>query len=113
METRILAIIKRMLGYEVDYEPFDQEIIIFVNSALGRLCQLGIGTPQTMRINGYDETIDIFMVDGYILNECLELIYLNVKLVFDPPQNSFLVNAIKDNIEKKEWLINCAVETPV
>lgn len=102
-----------MLGYEIDYDVFDMEIIMFINSAFGRLQQLGLGpVGGNFRITGYDETWPMFNTNGHQIDEVIEFVYLSVKLVFDPPQNSFLVTAIKENLEKKEWLLNCQAETP-
>lgn len=43
---------------------------------------------------------------GFIKN----YVYLKVKLVFDPPTSSFVVESIKQSISEYEWRINAAVD---
>jgi hypothetical protein len=33
-----------------------------------------------------------------------------VKYIFDPPQNSYHTNALKDRIDRTEWLLNVEVD---
>jgi hypothetical protein len=40
-------------------------------------------------------------------------VYLKVRLIFDPPQSSFLVDAIKSQISELEVLLNMQAESVV
>lgn len=100
----ILKTIRRMIGPDEDYEHFDPELIVHINSAFSRLCQIGVGPEQPFKIRGTEETWEDFIEDGY-QEEIKQYIYLSVKIIFDPPASSSVLNAYKDQIEKLEWLL--------
>lgn len=100
----ILRTIRRMIGPDEDYEFFDQDLIIHINAAFSRLCQIGVGPETPFHIIGTEETWDDFMVDGY-QEEIKQYVYLSVKNIFDPPASASVMNAYKEQIEKLEWLL--------
>lgn len=106
----ILTSIKKMLGIVPDYDIFDVDLTIHINSAFMILNQLGIGPKDAFRITGKDETWDLFQPDPAYCELLKSYIYLRVKLMFDPPTNSFLVNAIEDQIKEFEWRLITQVE---
>ncbi len=109
----ILNSIKKMLGLDANYTPFDQELIIFINSAFARLRQLGAGPYEGFAITGPGETWDTYLDGRLDLLNIQSYVYLHVRRIFDPPQNGFAVTAIKEEIDKLEWCINVAIESPV
>lgn len=114
MNDSILDSIKLSIGYETDYTPFDVELIIHINSALCKLNQLGVGI-NGFSINGKSETWSDFIGSGQkelSLADIKEYVYLNVRLIHDPPTNSFIVSKFNDEIKELEWRINVEVETP-
>lgn len=100
----ILKTIRKMIGPAEDYAYFDTDLIININSAFSRLCQLGVGPEVPFRITGEDEVWTDFMDNGY-LEEIKTYIYLKTKLIFDPPANGSVVNLYQQEIEKLEWLL--------
>ena len=100
----ILKTIRRMMGPDEDYEYFDQDLIIHINAAFSRLCQIGVGPETPFRITGTEEIWDMFMDAGY-QEEIKQYVYLSVKLIFDPPASASVMNAYKEQIEKLEWLL--------
>lgn len=109
MENSILDTIKLKLGLTVDYVVFDEAIIGFINTALFVLFQLGIGKDQTKPfvIHDQTETWDQF-VDEPFFEACKDYIYTRVKLLFDPPANSFLVESMKRQADEFEWRLTVA-----
>lgn len=103
-DTSILGTIRKMIGPAEDYEYFDTDLIININSAFSRLCQLGVGPETPFRITGLEQTWSDFISDGY-QEEIKQYIYMKTRLIFDPPANSSLVNIYKEEIEKLEWLL--------
>jgi hypothetical protein len=105
METSILTSIKKMLGIAEEYIHFDSDIITHINSVIFRLKTLGVGpTPNLViedKLSVWDDlldgNIDIEIVKTYM--------YLSVKLIFDPPQTSFVIDSIKKQISEYEWFI--------
>ena len=111
MDNSILNTIKAMLGPDPSYEVFDTEIIIHINTAFSTLAQLGVGPAKGFRITGPDETWDDFISDGSIdLESVKTYIYCKVKMIFDPPSNSFVMKAMEENCKEIEWRLNVAVD---
>ena len=100
----ILDSIKNMLGINEGDTNFDGELIIYINGALMIMSQLGVGTDGYL-ISGRDDTWQNFMGDREDLELVKSAVYLRVRLIFDPPQNSFLVDAINKQIAEYDWRI--------
>lgn len=113
MEESILNSIKALLGPDSDYDVFDPDLIIFINGAISTLTQLGIGPSEGFRITGEDETWNDFLGDAKDIESVKTYIYLSVRLVFDPPSNSFVVSAFEKRLEELAWRLNVAVDPKV
>ena len=103
-EQSILKTIRRMIGPDENYEYFDTELIIHINSAFSRLCELGVGPDEPFYITGTDETWNDFMWSG-VEERIKQYVYLSVKNIFDPPSSGSVMNAYKEQLEKLEWLL--------
>lgn len=110
MEDSILNTIKSMLGPDSSYEAFDPDIIVQINTALAILTQVGVGPSKGFHITGADETWSDFLGDAEDLDMAKTYIYSRVKMLFDPPNNSFLMNALKETAQELEWRLNVAVD---
>lgn len=110
MEESILTSIKGLLGPDSDYDVYDQDIIIFINGAISTLTQLGVGPSEGFRITGTSETWDDFLGDSQDLDSVKSYIYMKVRLIFDPPANSFLVSSYQKECEELEWRLNVATD---
>ena len=100
----ILDSIKIMLCNSVDDTNFDAELIMFINGALAIINKLGVGLTG-YKISNNSNTWDEFLGDRTDLEEVKTNVYLRVRLAFDPPQNSFLVTSIKEQIAESTWYI--------
>lgn len=108
----ILTSIKKMLGIEETYEHFDQELIISINAILMVLQQIGVGPEEGYFIAGKEESWNILLGQYSGSVEAVKAyVYLKVRLLFDPPSNSFLIEAIERQIKEFEWRIRHEVET--
>lgn len=103
MNESILNTIKKMLGLGDDYTAFDTDIIVHINSCFMTLNQLGVGPEKPFRISGKDETWTSFFGEDVNVEAAKTYIYIGVKLVFDPPTNSFVVEALKEIQKEYEW----------
>lgn len=74
------------------------------------LAQLGIGPDDGFVCTGKDQTWTDYLGDFAYLEAVKTFIYLKTRLVFDPPQNSFLVSAIQDQITELTWRLNVRIE---
>lgn len=109
--TSILNSVKDKIGLSQDYEVFDEGIIDEINSAFFILWQLGVGKnpKDPFKITSSAENWGDFIDDGMI-ESVREYVYLKVKLVFDPPTNSFLVENLKNKIDELEWRMPVAMD---
>ena len=108
----ILRTIKKMIGgvEDDDFTGFDTDLIVHINSALRILNQLGVGAIG-FTITGLDETWNDFLgKDEAILSEVKTYIYLKVKLLFDPPTNSFSLDSYERQAKEFEWRLNVQAE---
>lgn len=112
METTdsILKTISHMIGPSEDYEYFNPDLIVHINTAFSRLCQLGVGPKKPFCIEDESDEWGDFISDENNMRDVRDYIYFNVKHDFDPPQNSFLMDALEKKIEKLEWLLNSVAE---
>lgn len=103
MEDSILVSIKKLLGIDEAYTPFDTDVIIHINTYLGVLNELGIGV-EGFTVTDASQTWDEFLAGSKVsLNEAKTYLYLRVRQVFDPPESSALGAAIDKQIEELGW----------
>lgn len=108
----ILTSIKKMLGIAEDYDHFDPDIIMHINTALMILKQLGVGPPEGFLIEDDTSTWVEFVNDSIKLESIKSYVYLRVKLLFDPPLSSAVIESMNRMISELEWRINVTAETP-
>ena len=106
----ILDSIKKLLGIDEADLNFDQELIMHINSVFMVLNQLGVGPVGGFKISSNEEVWTDFVGTRLDLESVKSYIYLKVRLLFDPPQNSFLVGSIEKQIEEQEWRLQVQVE---
>ena len=104
MEESILMTIKKLLGLDESYEAFDTDVIIAINTALMALMQIGIGPKTGFRIEDDEATWKDFLgSDSIDLEAVKSYVGLRVRMMFDPPANSSMAEAIKATISELEW----------
>ena len=104
----ILESIKKLIGPSAQYDIFDNDLIMHINSVFFTLHQLGL-TEEPFVISGSDETWDEFHADTD-LESVKTYVYLKARMYFDPPTNSALISAINEQIKELEWRLNVAVD---
>lgn len=107
MEQSILKSTKKILGLEPDDTSFDLDIITHINAEFSTLTGLGVGPEAGFVIE--DDTVEweSYLADDPIkLSHVKTAIYLRVRILFDPPAQSFLVEAIKEQLLEAEWRLN-------
>ena len=106
----ILASVKHQLGPEEEYEHFDPELILFINSVLAEFTQMGVGPAKGFEIHDATETWHDFMGDDPRLNIAKTLLAGRVRKAFDPPQSSIVMAALNEIINDNTWRLVHAVE---
>ncbi len=107
----ILTSIKKMLGPAEEYEHFDADLIIHINSAFSILTQLGIGPKGGFVIHDKSALWTDFLKDETKLELVKSYVYMKVKLIFDPPASSAALASMERMVTEFEWRANIAVET--
>lgn len=105
----ILNSTKAALGIYAESNEFDDQIVMYINSVFSTLHQLGVGPDEGFSIEDESTTWSAYITDPN-LNFVKTYVHLNVRLLFDPPANSFAVDAIKNQIDEFTWRINVAVD---
>jgi hypothetical protein len=106
----ILTSIKKLLGPSAEYEHFDPDIIMHINSALMVLTQIGVGPAEGFVIEDETSLWTDFLPDGKNLEAVKTYIYLKVKIVFDPPLNAAVLESYKQTITEYESRLNSIVD---
>ena len=107
MEQSILKSTKKILGVAPDDTSFDFDIITLINSALAHLHDLGIGPQSGLVIE--DETAvwaDLAEEHPETLSLIRTCVYLKVRILFDPPTNSYLMESLEKQIEEHEFRLS-------
>ena len=107
----ILNSIKKLIGMDPEYTQFDTDIIVYINSMFAILKQVGVGPENGFSISDDSATWDEYLPD-YDKNFEFVKTYIQqrVKLVFDPPLTSSVLDAMKETIKELEWRLNIAGE---
>lgn len=109
----ILTSIKKLLGIAEEYEHFDADIIMHINSVFMILTQLGVGPAEGFIIEDETAMWTDFVEDVSKLQAIKTYIFLRVKLLFDPASvGSSTLAAYERQIQELEWRLNVEVETP-
>lgn len=106
----ILTSIKKMLGIVEEYEHFDPDLIMHINSALSVLTQIGVGPSEGFQIRDANDSWIDFIPDDSKLQLVKSYIYLKVRLLFDPPQSSAAMTSINQQISEFEWRLQVAAD---
>lgn len=107
----ILTSVKKMLGIAEDYEHFDTDIIIHINSVFSVLCQLGVGPEGGYQITDKSQNWSDFIPDGDPrLNMVKSYMYAKVRMIFDPPSSGSVSEAMNNTIKELEFRLNVQVD---
>jgi hypothetical protein len=113
MEASILISTKKVLGIAESYTAFDLDIITHINSVFSILAQLGVGPEEGFMIEDEVGEWGDFVVSPRELNLVKTYVYLKVRLLFDPPTTSYLIEATNKQIEEYEWRLNVYRENDI
>lgn len=106
----ILSSVKKMLGLTEEYDYFDPDIIMHINSVFMILNQLGVGPQNGFSISDKTSTWGEYLSDNSNLEAVKTYMYMKVRLMFDPPLSSAVTDAINRNISELEWRLNASVD---
>ncbi len=107
MEQSILKSTRKVLQIGPDDESFDLDILMHVNSAFSTLTDLGVGPEEGFVIEDDSVEWTDYLSDNLpTLSKIKTFVFLQTRILFDPPTTSFLLDAFKEQIAEAVWRIN-------
>ena len=109
----ILTSIKLLLGITEEYEHYDPQIIMHINSVFTILRQLGVGPEKSFRIEDKISTWSDFIpeeTDDITWDGVKSYVGAKVRLIFDPPNNSAHIKVLEQLINEFEWRLKTDAE---
>lgn len=106
----ILASVKEALGIPVSVNSFDTTLLMHINAVISILGTLGVGEGEPLAVNSDTVWSDCFE-DSTELDLVKTDMYLRVRLMFDPPNTSFVLESINKQITENEWRLNVIVDS--
>lgn len=106
----ILTSIKKMLGIEEDYEHFDPDILMHINTALNVLQQLKVGPAGGFIVTDKSQSWSDFVPDANRIQMVKTYVYMKVRMIFDPPTAGAIMDAFKAQAQELEWRLNVATD---
>ena len=106
LDESILINVRSMNNVDENDNGFDNKLIPLINSHIMMAHQFGVGYDG-FRITGSRETWrDWLGGNGSKLEAIKAWLGYSVLLMFDPPENGSVLNSIKGQIDKMEWMLN-------
>lgn len=107
--------VKKVVGVPEEDDSFDKDLEIYINAALANLAQVGGIVSQGIHVEPHD-SVDWSSLTWQIPNKA-DLVRqiqaytcLYVRLLFDPPATSFVINAMEKQLDEMVWRIREAAE---
>ena len=103
MDESILDSLKNMLGILPNDTAFDNELISHINAFISNLTDIKIGPEEGFIVEDVTTTWGDFVSDISIMAAVREYLYAAIRLVFDPPSNSFVVTSLEKAKDEAFW----------
>ena len=110
MEESILISVKQKLGISEDDDSFDSEIIDHINTVFMILTQFGVGPSEGFSIEDEDAVWEDFTNNDAALTPVKTYMAHRVRLIFDPPTQSSVMDALNRTIAELEWRLHFNAE---
>ena len=111
LNESILKSIKDYLGIPEDIYDFDHQLIAEANSVFMVLNQLGVGVTTGFELTGYEETwFDFLRTKSPLLSATKAYVTQKIRIVFDPPVSSFVLDSLQKRIDELEWRLMIQAE---
>jgi|SRR3954447_3017814 hypothetical protein len=107
MEQSILISTKKVLQIGSDDDSFDLDIMTHINSAFSILNDLGVGPEDAYMIEDEEPEWGEFTVPtDHTLNLVKTFVFLNTRMLFDPPGTTFHMNAVQEQLKEVTWRLS-------
>lgn len=100
----ILDSVKSYVGIPTDNNAFDVDLLMSINAIMVVLNQFGIGPSDPFVVEDNTQTwVDLLGEDG--IGGVRQYVLMRVRMLFDPPTNNQVMEALKNSIDEFEWRI--------
>lgn len=110
VENGILHDVKQNLGLEWDDLTFDLDIRTHINSVFLDLQQIGVGPEDGFEVTGPSETWADFLGTAKYLNAAKSVVYIRVRMIFDPPSTGPLATSLEKQADRLEYRLMMQVD---
>ena len=111
MDDSILTSVKKYCGIDRDCTDFDTILLGHINGVLSILTQVGVGAQNGTYISDDSTTWGDITGNDPRLSMARSYVECKVKLIFDPPTISAVLESMKELIKEFEWRLNVAGDT--
>ena len=108
----ILTSIKKLLGIAAEYEHFDQDLVMHINSVFMILTQIGIGPVEGFAIEDKSAVWFDFIsdTDPIGMQAVKSYMFLKTRMIFDSPSGA-VAEASNNILSELEWRLQLLAET--
>lgn len=99
----ILDDVKTRTGLDKSFGAFDDEILLIINSLWPYLDQIGVSLSNTNPVEKTSKWSDY--IPSNKLGMIPELVAVNVRIRFDPPSSSFVLESLRNTAKELEWRV--------
>ena len=110
MQDSILMTIRKLVCGDPYADHFDTDLLVHINACFSILNQLGVGPEKGFVVTDETQNWSDYTADSTVLNLVKTYIALKVRLIFDPPLTSSVLEAMNKEISQLEWRLNVAVD---
>lgn len=105
MGESILLDIREMCDVGKNVDSFDGQLIPLINTFLFRSAQFGVGQKGFVITGTSEKWSDFIPENSDFYAPVKNYIAIRVKLIFDPPDSSALLAALKEEARELEWCL--------
>lgn len=110
MQDSILMTIRKLVCGDPYADHFDTDLLVHINACFSILNQLGVGPENGFVVTDEAQSWSSYIADNHILNMVKTYVTLKVRVIFDPPLTSSVLEAMNKEISQLEWRLNVAVD---
>ena len=110
MQDSILVTIRKLVCGDPYANHFDTDLLVHINACFSILNQLGVSREKGFVVTDETQNWGDYTADSIVLNLVKTYITLKVRLIFDPPLTSSVLEAMNKEISQLEWRLNVAVD---
>ena len=112
MTDSIFNSVKKVVGLLGDDGSFDEDVLLYINSVVSTLRQLGLSIPSDYYVLDDVQTWRDLLGEYRDLDLVKSYMTMKVRLMFDPPSSSFGLASMTEMVKELEWRINILTDQP-